>query len=344
MELTVRADGNGEIGYGHLLRTLTVARALRDRRTCAVRYLMRSESDERPVSRAGFAVDRLTHGDGAELVSVVRPADGPLLVDSYLFAEGDLDLLHQHGFCLLVFDDGCRLVRYAADVVVDYAPGAGELSYSGLETTRFCLGPAWFPLRSEFIDVDGDMRRAGPVKSLLVTFGGSDPDDQTASVLEILRQDRRAWGVTVLLGPGYRGRAADVVAGDARFALVRDVENVAPLFVAADVAISGAGGTCLELAALGVPMVLFVLSQDQRRIAYCMERAGAAVNLGEPEETDADKLKTALNSLVDAPERRQRMSAAGRGLVDGLGAERIARVIDCAWSARFPQRANGMSA
>ena len=48
----------------------------------------------------------------------------------------------------------------------------------------------------------------------------------------------------------------------------------------ADLAISGAGSTCWELACMGLPAVTLVLAENQRAIAEQLNAAGLVLNLG----------------------------------------------------------------
>jgi spore coat polysaccharide biosynthesis predicted glycosyltransferase SpsG len=149
--------------------------------------------------------------------------------------------------------------------------------------------------------------------------------------VRLLPGSQATGNVTVLLGPGYRGEAAEIASDDPRFTVVCNAENVAALFARADLAVCGAGGTCLELASLGVPMVLLELSDDQRRIAQHVARAGAAVNLGDWRTTGDRQILEGLRQLTHSPAGKQRMATAGRGLVDGKGAVRTGRMIDELW-------------
>ncbi len=334
IRLHVRADADPSIGCGHVRRTLAVAEEIKRQTCCSVRYLMKQGCDARLVRQSGHEVKFLAEGGAQDIRAEVSPSDGPVILDSYTLTEADLFTLHKRNYCTIVFDDGCRLSKYAADAVLDYAPEAAGLPYTGSHSTRFLLGPRWFPLRGEFHNVVPAACRPRDVPRVLVTFGGSDPDDQTARVLCALASEDVPWRVTALLGPGYRGRAVELLGAASRFAIRRDVENVAIVFNEADVALCGAGGTCFELAFLGVPMVLLALSADQCPIASCMEEVGAAVDLGWFFDVSDREIVAALREIVQSRDRQMAMRAAGRALVDGKGAVRVAAAVSDIWSDR----------
>jgi UDP-2,4-diacetamido-2,4,6-trideoxy-beta-L-altropyranose hydrolase len=107
------------------------------------------------------------------------------------------------------------------------------------------------------------------------------------------------------------------------FQLERSPVNMAPLMRWADIAISGAGSTCWELAYLGLPAIIIALSRDQQGIARGLAGNEVAVSLGWHANLSEERISEALNSLLSDQGRRRAVSERGRKLVDGRGAERV---------------------
>jgi spore coat polysaccharide biosynthesis predicted glycosyltransferase SpsG len=109
--------------------------------------------------------------------------------------------------------------------------------------------------------------------------------------------------------------------------------DYADLVRGADVIVCGGGQSLIEAAAAGTPAAAIVLGDDQRPQRAAVIAAGAAVDGGDwrlaAAERDA-RLGDALE-LLRPRAARVCMSARGRALVDGAGAERIARGILDAW-------------
>ena len=302
-----------------------------------VRCLMKPESDSVLVQASGYDVVRLPDGSIKGVMEAVKPEDGPLILDVIDLTSEDLKHLQQAGFCTVAFTDGQRLKTYPANVVIDYASDATQLSYQGLTTTRFCLGPAYFPLRREFMDQQVHREPRDAVQNVVITFGGSDPDDQTARIVQLFSRKPHTWKVTAILGPGYAGRAEEAALPDGSVELRRNVGDMAQVLAAADIAISGAGGTALELAYLGVPALLLVLAEDQQRIASALAQAGAAINLGWYERVSDYDIWHAIEKVAADSACLDTMSVAGQRLVDGQGTDQIARTIIDAWSRHRSQ-------
>lgn len=317
--VTIRADCNAAIGYGHVMRCLAVAAALKDSGV-AVRFAMAPDSDRVPPEAAGYDVMAIATD---EIITALDPQQGPLLLDSYEVGVDDLESLRAAGFRVALFDDAMRLKHYACDVVVDSAPDAPSLPYRGLPETRFCLGADYFPLRREFAAA----RREGPAAeragTVVVTFGGGDPDDVTFRALGAIADIEGDFTVLAALGPAYAGRAVD----GGRVRTVRNAADMAALLAQADLAICGGGGTAIELAYLGVPSVVLSLSPDQVAVARALAGAGAADYINDNIAINDAEIKMALRGLLNDRTKRQSMRDAGRSLIDGRGTARIANAI-----------------
>src|ERR1700690_1160291 len=109
--------------------------------------------------------------------------------------------------------------------------------------------------------------------------------------------------------------------------LVENVPNMPEVMAKADVAISGAGTTSLEMCFLGLPALLIVLADNQRPAAEELHRRGAAINLGEGAQAGPSTLSPCLTHLAGSPGARKAMSERGRELVDGDGADRVVRAL-----------------
>ena len=105
--------------------------------------------------------------------------------------------------------------------------------------------------------------------------------------------------------------------------MVRGDDDIVPAMQAAGLALSTAGTTCWELCCVRVPAALLVVAENQRPIAQALADHGVALDLGWVQETDSHRVAEAILWLAGAVDRRQTMAAAGRRLVDGLGAARV---------------------
>ena len=258
-----------------------------------------------------------------------------LIIDTPNLTTADLEHLRQLGIFTVIFDDGRWLENCPVDIVINAAPGAERLTYQGLATTQLCLGIDYFSLREEFLTEKRPVYR-NSVRQVVITLGGSDPDDQTARLVRLFAVRSHSWQVIAILGPGYQGAAETLCAGCESIVLLRNPTNMARVLSKAHLAISGAGGTAMELAYLGVPSLLLVLAPDQLAIATALQDVGSAMNLGWFNRVTDDEIWLMIQELSSDVARLRAMSMTGQRLVDGQGAIRTARCVLHAWQARHP--------
>ncbi|MEO6245178.1 MAG: glycosyltransferase, partial [Opitutaceae bacterium] len=130
------------------------------------------------------------------------------------------------------------------------------------------LGSGYSLLRREFrtAAVARAPRDGRPLR-VLVTFGGSDTENISQHILERLgTETRQHLHVIVVAGAANRNvvrlRAAAARAPFHR-ELHADVENLSPLMAWADVAVSAAGSTVWELAAMHLPALIGAAEGNQ---------------------------------------------------------------------------------
>jgi UDP-2,4-diacetamido-2,4,6-trideoxy-beta-L-altropyranose hydrolase len=336
MHLLLRADSDPSIGAGHVMRSLALARRwiagggsatllgrvdserLRDR-VADTRVVFRSLEASLP------AADDLKQTMGM-LTELRRDGTTWAAVDGYAFDAEYHAEIRRRGFPLLVIDDLADRPIYHADIVLNQNLGAEHLTYRGDADTRWLLGARYALLQPEF-DLWRDREPVTPVvaRRILVTVGGADPHGVTALILRALDavaiEDLE---ITVVAGPAARQAVVEQTAGSRRTChLLEDVRDMASVMASMDLAVTGAGSTCWELAFLGLPAIVIELSDNQRLPARSLAAAGAVENAGPVQAQDVSALASRIHALCHDFEGRRTMTDAGRRLVDGQGAARV---------------------
>lgn len=324
MRVLFRADAGPKIGWGHVMRCLALADALR-RMGAEATFLgrgyapaVRQKIENRglralalePNAREPQTTLRRTQETGADVV----------VVDLYGITEEYLWRLREQRVILVSLDDHNE-ISFPSHLVVNVNCFAPDLNYRSLTgDTQFLLGTEYFLLRQEFLEVCGAPRTIVPVaRNLLISMGGSDPGelgDKVARAVAPLGLE------TVVI----RGAAAPEVPTQAwpNARVVENPPNMAEWMLWADVATTCGGGTVYELAATGTPGIVLALTPDQERNAAAMEAEGAIISLGPGATASEDTIADTVAALMDDPQRRQAMSRRGQEVVDGRGAQRVA--------------------
>ena len=161
----------------------------------------------------------------------------------------------------------------------------------------------------------------------MITIGGSDPDNLSLRIVEALGSAQIPNLEIILVvgssNPHLPALHAAVERSALSIKIEQNVSEMPVLMAWADVAISGAGGTSYELCYMGLPALLFIISENQRQVAAELSGFDAAIHAGWAGDFDGNKFVEELSTLIQSQETRQAISDRARSLVDGLGADRV---------------------
>lgn len=333
-----RVDGGPHIGSGHVARCSAIAHELEG---LGARALF-AVSDEHSASMVrvqgldarvvGGSFRRLDASD-AENLDLLASEFGAstILVDSYgitmEFFERLRDLGDRNGFTLAYLDDAYTYelgtmrtpVDWPVDLLVNYSFGASCVDYrtAGFLECDLLIGPGFAPLRKEFRDVGYVVRNE--VERILVTCGSTNPDGLLERLVdEILSTAPRAV-VDVVVG----SQAVFEGESDLRVRIHRDVKNMADLMMSADLAVSAAGSTLYELAAVGVPTIAVCIVENQLGNTRGFKSIDLGLALEEVYPLGKD-LPLLMNTMILDVLLRGTFRKKMRETVDGRGALRIA--------------------
>jgi UDP-2,4-diacetamido-2,4,6-trideoxy-beta-L-altropyranose hydrolase len=316
------------------MRCLTLADALRAEGascTFVARELPRQLADK--MLGQGHGLIRLEEqtgdvaDDAAQTVTAIAGEDCDwLIVDSYALDYRWEQRVRGHARAVLVMDDLADR-RHDCDLLVDqnyYADAQSRYASLVPEGTRCLLGPGYALLRAQFA---GALPRATQMADrLFVAMGGSDQFDICAQVIELLRRlGARAPGADIVAGTDTAlfarlGRGAE---GLENVRVHGFVDDIATLMARCNMAIGAGGSSTWERCALGLPALVIVTADNQRRMSQDLAHAGLIVLLGEAADVSVDSLGEAVARLRADAVLRSRLSDGGMRLVDGQGVRRV---------------------
>jgi UDP-2,4-diacetamido-2,4,6-trideoxy-beta-L-altropyranose hydrolase len=317
-------DGSPAVGGGHVMRSLTLARALEAQ---GASYAFAGPPTVSELLDA-FAPDaaRIPAEDLA--AAAVREAFDAIVFDHYGLSATD-HLAMAQGRPVLVIDDLADR-PLGADIVLDSGPERRTEDYLGLvpENARLLLGPSFAPVRPEFAALREPALawRGEPVQRILISMGLTDVGGITSRIVERVRPRVQDAGVDIVLGAGARSLAGleKVARRDPRLMLHVDTPHMARLTAEADIGIGAAGSSTWERCTLGLPSILIVLAENQRAAARAMGERGAALVLDAADPAFDTAFDRALTRLLRDADLRRNLAGRSAEVCDGLGAGRVA--------------------
>jgi len=366
LRVLFRVDASTAIGAGHAMRCLALAQVMRESGHAA--WLLSRAMPERIAERyASSGVLRVQPERLLACASEPVPADegsigsvddaldtadaATALKAHWVVADGyGLQLSWQRelraqlthtgssgarGTRLAVLDDEARAEEWAADLLLNQNLGVTPARYGGRSGNAVVLAGAPYAL------LRAELRRHLPVQrqqvpqatKVLVTMGGSDPENITTRCIEAMGMlERRPLALRIVVGDANPhgeqiAAALRALPSWVESHMITGVADMAPHFLWADLAVSAGGSTLWELAAFGVPALVLVLAENQQGGVQACEVAGTVESLGASDRLTPAGMAARVNALLDDEARRRRMAEAGVQLVDGQGARRVLQVM-----------------
>lgn len=314
--LLLRADAGPNIGFGHLTRCLTLGRAwIRRGGLATLLTAGPTESLRLRATRYGIPIHGipLPHPHLTDVSTLKNEPDigsgSWIVIDGYNFDAAYISAARASGARVLVIEDGVRLSRYDADLILDQNLGAESRNYG----INALLGTPYVLLRPEFSERARPKRFfSSACQTLLISLGGGDCSRAVNDVLDAIKDISSGLEIVVALGPDS---TMPDTQGTVRFE--RDPDMPA-LMEWADIAILAGGITSWEASYMGLPAIYTPTAENQRPIARALAAAGAGLYA-----EGAPSLVAAVASLLGDANRRATLSASAQALVDGQGAQRV---------------------
>lgn len=330
----IRADGNSEIGMGHVMRCLSIADAMTSKGHKPV-FITSTEESISLIHKRGYETI-LLETDYQEMELEIRQIAAIMqrnpqrdrnliLVDSYQVTEPYFISLQNYAKVACMEDMG---YSYPVNMLINYNIYGPQMEYIG--NFRKVLGTQYVPLRSEF-RTDCNYTVRDTVTDVMLTTGGSDPKFISKAILEACLSEPKLQNINyhVISGPfnRYEKELMSYVEEHEQITVYKNVKSMKEIMKRCDVILTATGSTLYEISSLGVPMICFYFADNQQPGARCLAEQTNITNAGniiDFREMTLRNLKNALIHCVEDKGYRERIAYQEKQLVDGYGAERIA--------------------
>ena len=246
--------------------------------------------------------------------------------------NAQVDLLKKSNLPVVCIDDfGNRQLN--CDVIINSTFVQSQQQYSPAQNEqKIYYGPEYLVLSTIFQEYH-DIPRVikGPIRNIIVSMGGSDPRFATLRITDILAKFFESVHCDVVVGAAFRNlEALEAIISnypEGKFKIHQNVSDLPQMFFNADLGLTAGGNTLSEMACVGTPSIVLFDECHEGRQGDEFQKAGATYCLGQASQVAVEKVIDTVLALNN-PLRRRELSDAGRGLVDGKGAERVLDILD----------------
>lgn len=345
-----RADANSQIGVGHMMRCIAIAKRIIEEEV----YFVISDSQSSALLEDAGIKYLILDCDYTNMCEEVTKLNGlitqykanTIVVDSYYVSEEYFNSLDE-SVKIIYIDDLCNTI-YPVDCVINYNISADEENYKNLienasntkdggfkRSPRFFTGLSYVPLRKIFEEKGKTKRHIGEVTDILFTAGGADPLDISIDIAKYWKSIMKSYPGIILhivCGPMYNSidSLEQEVKDCNQIEVHVNVKNMAELMDSCQIAIASTGSTIYELCAKGIPTESFYYVENQRLVYEAFVNKTPVTGAGDYSKNPNEVMKNifvGVDELIRNQEKRINTSNHMKTLVDGNGAKRIAQII-----------------
>ena len=296
-------------GFGHLVRSISLARAMGVRPLLCLRGP--SEVEDTAVA---LGADVLTDGKPRS-VSLLEP-DVVVIDDPVASASRPWVAAARRTGAVVVTIHDLGLGYAGGDVVID----GSVTRRARVGQRRVGLTGARYAILDPTLAASSDRRDADNGRRVLVALGGGPRRAIAQAIAEaIASADPRA---QIRIAGGF---AVEPPPASKNITWIAPRRGLGEELSRATVAVVGGGVSLYEACALGVPTVGLPVVASQTPTVRAFARSGAAV--GMPLRARSDRTAAEVIALLDDPRRRATLRRRSMRLVDGRGAVRAAAAV-----------------
>ncbi len=203
-----RADGNTVAGYGHIIRSLSLAAMLKNKYHLV--FIVQKTDDflkkqiqngcdeliEIPVSGNGKA-------ESKKIAKNILKSSDIVVLDGYTYDLNYQQEIKKHCFKLVCIDD-IHDRQFIADIIINHGEGIKPQDYSIQKFSKLYLGTQYAILRKSFLKKATGKRPAlSTTHKAFINMGGTDQKNYTEKALSTCINNKTIKSIDVVIGSFY---------------------------------------------------------------------------------------------------------------------------------------------
>jgi UDP-2,4-diacetamido-2,4,6-trideoxy-beta-L-altropyranose hydrolase len=324
-KIVFRADGNSEIGLGHIVRSLALAAMLKE--YFATVFVTKNDSVFIRDQVAELCSEHRVIVDDEDFFSQLN-SNEMVVLDGYHFDSTYQQRIKNLVHKLIVIDDEA-LIDFHADLIINQG---GELLREKYRTeiyTKLLTGFGYLLVREPFLKASRKKRHITKVDSVFVCMGGADPCNITAKVLQACINTAFVKKVFVVSGTAYQNRKQllEMINNSCIQKDIVHMENIdatqmVRLISEAEIAVCPSSSVSLEACSVKVGLLTGTYVDNQKKIHQQLINSDCCISLGDFNLASIEQLQMYLHHLNDTRLVNNMIETQSK-IFDGLSASRI---------------------
>lgn len=327
-KIAIVVNAYNEIGTGHIYRCLSIASKLI---FDDVIFVLNKEHQLGIDIVKSYNYPYIIHDDKDEIYDTLKEINPHIVINDILDTSLEyITNLKEEGYFVINFEDLGEGIQ-AADLVFD------ALYEHNLDIPNVYVGREYYILKDEFF-FQKQKIVTKDVNNVLITFGGTDPNNLTEKALQAIIHSGFNKTITVILGMGYPNKQEiiDKYSVFNNIIIYENVKNMSEHMFKADIILTSAGRTMYEVCSIGVPCICLCQNEREQTHVFGNHQNGF-MNLGLGKDLSVEDISKEFRDLVEDFELRNYMNEKMLNIDLRHGFENIQLVIKTAYS-QFERR------
>jgi UDP-2,4-diacetamido-2,4,6-trideoxy-beta-L-altropyranose hydrolase len=316
-KLYIRADGNSQIGLGHLIRCFALANMVKE--NFDVTFVCKDIPVQTQTEfEKLFSVKKIN--SEKDFLDSLETND-TVLLDGYNFDTNYQNEI-KNNTCGLVCIDDLHDKKFVSDLIINHAPGIKAENYNAALYTQFALGTEYALLRPEFIQQAAVEIKIDKIEKVFICFGGADANSLTDKVLKQVLKFSEFKKIIIVTGAGYlfKDELESFIKSDSRIEHYHSIDSkkMCELMSGSDLAIVPSSGILLEALACGCKVISGMTADNQKYVYSNYLQTNAFLDAGKFED---ENVLREINEAIKNP-------SSNNKIVDGKSKERLSKLFN----------------
>ena len=296
--ISIRVDGNNQIGLGHFVRCSALAHMLKEEFEIIFFCRHLPEPLLKELKSSGISFHRIKNDQEFPRQLTINDI---AVLDGYNFDTNYQKNIKASGAKLVCIDD-LHNKEFVADLIINHAPKITTQEYKGQHYTKYALGLEYALLRPFFLQQAKEKREIETIETLLICFGGSDPQNLTLKTLLASLIFNQIKKIIIITGSEYQfsDSLKPIVLKDRRIdhRYSLNEQKMLEAMLESDLAIVPASGILFEALAAGCLTISGCYVDNQNENYKGFKGLGL---IGDAHKFERTSIESAINKMFQTP-------------------------------------------
>ncbi len=334
MHFYIKTDANENIGSGHLQRCLNLAEFLKDDHKITFIFCNTSSLIIKEVKKNFSAIFFKDNKDllGKIEKTLKKNEYNFLILDDYSTNYIWEKAIYNYFSKVLVIGDHLDKKHYCdlylnQNVIDNRSQKTLIKKFSNI---KCLLGPKYALLDKNYSKYARNERSKIYLKNIVISFGGSDKENLTDKVLNILSQRKfNKFKIKVAIGKNYQyfNNLSKKYKSNNRIIFYKGLNSLAKINYNSDLSIGAGGISTWERLCLSLPSLVFLVSDNQKVTIDALSKKNFIIYAGKMKNFNKINFETLIQSIKKNYKKIIYKMKYSKILIDGRGAARVAEIL-----------------